>query len=1040
MRKFLLLLLIGVIAFPSWAQDRNINGKVTSNDGEPLPGVNVLLKGTTNGTVTDSDGLYKITLPSSAGILVFSFIGFASQEVSIGEKTVIDVTLLSDVRQLSEVVVTGVGVATERRKVAIDVTSISAKNMVPTAVASVDQAIQGKIAGAQVQLASGEPGAAANIILRGLNSLGSSQPIILLDGVQITSMNGLDLSNIESVEVVKGAAAGMLYGAQGANGVIQIFSKKGSKSEKVLVTLNSRYFIDQAITGKTDLKSSLHHYDTDAQGFILSTVGGRIAPDPVEGTWTEPSVNLTAGLKNDKPYQEKTFNQLDQVYIQAASQNHSLNISGGSGKTDYSLNFNYLRQENVRFGDLERKNISLNIGSEVVKGLTVRSITQLQLENENLQSGNRFALVNSYPWVDFNARYSNGFLIIKPKAENEFNPLSELEWRTRESEINRIIQNVNINYKFPKFVTIDYKYGVQFWNTQFDDITRSQQGFLFPSAAFWGPAPGTGTVYQEYEKSVYQNSLLSAYLAFDLANDFDLNVPITSTTQFTYDWRSDKFNEFFGRASGFAFPPYNLNNGQNKVTGSFEREFVTYGYLINQAFDYKDIAGVSVGFRSDFSSAFGFNADGSKPKAFTFPRGTVYFNPSSLFDSDLVAAWKLRAAYGEAGIQPGAYQRQLTLTSQPYGSSVGLYNPSIAPNPALTVQISKELEVGTDVTLTPSVSDKWLRKIDLGFTFWDRASEDIIQPANVAPSTGASGYISNLVTLNSTGIELSLDMQVLNSSKFSWNFGFRYGTAETMVNKISQGLDVPYGENGTFLIREGEPLGIFIGQVPITRLDELKPDGSPYIDPADRGDYEVVSTQYGDLVVNKTTKVALISGSDDKRVMGNPQPKFFGSFINDFTLFKHLQINMQWDFVYGNQIYNQTRQWLYRDRLSKDFDLPVSIDGESGAWVTMHNSLYNSVQPSGWFIEDGSFMRLRNLSLTYDLKGVVKANWAKQLSLSIGGRNLVTFTKYRGLDPESRSTDSTTDSDGNSTGPGTGIDSFNFPNLRQYQVGLTFSF
>jgi outer membrane receptor protein involved in Fe transport len=224
MKKFLLLCFSFVFVLSAWAQDRVITGKVTSaEDGSALPGVNVVVKGATNGTVTDADGKYSLSIPSSSSSLIFSFIGLKSTEVPVGDRTIVDVQLALDVTQLSEVVVTGVGVATEKRKLPIEVATMGAKDFPQSAVASIDQVLQGKIAGAQIQLTSGQPGAAANIQLRGINSLGSTQPIVLLDGVQISAGNGdsplqgLDMTNVERIEVVKGAAAGMLYGAQGAN-------------------------------------------------------------------------------------------------------------------------------------------------------------------------------------------------------------------------------------------------------------------------------------------------------------------------------------------------------------------------------------------------------------------------------------------------------------------------------------------------------------------------------------------------------------------------------------------------------------------------------------------------------------------------------------------------------------------------------------------------------------------------------------------------------------------------------------------------------
>jgi TonB-dependent starch-binding outer membrane protein SusC len=1054
MKKFLLLCFSFVFVLSAWAQDRVITGKVSSSeDGSALPGVNVVVKGTTNGTVTDADGKYSLSIPSSGGSLVFSFIGLKTSEVPIGERSIVDVQLGLDVTQLSEIVVTGVGVATEKRKLPIEVATMGTKDFPQSAVGSLDQVLQGKISGAQIQLTSGAPGSAANIQLRGINSLGSTQPIVLLDGVQISAGNGdsplqgLDMTNVERIEVVKGAAAGMLYGAQGANGVIQIFSKKGSRDRRVNITVGSKIVIDEIIRGDVPLNAQSHYFQTDSQGFIIDGSGARIAPN-ANGTWTSPASLLSGSLKNDKPYKEATPDHLSQAYRQAVSTNSTVNISGGSEKLDYSLNVNYLKQQNVRFGELERTNIGLNIGTELVKGLTLRSTTQLQLQQDNLLSGNRFAMINNDAWVDFNATLPTGFKVIKPRSTNEFNPLSELEWRTRNNKDVRVIQNFNFNYKFPKFLTLDYKYGIQYFNSNLTDVTRSQAGFVTPASSFWGPPPGTGQYFQSNSKSVYQNSLLTALINFDFKEDFGFNVPIKTVTQLTYDYRKDENSYFSGTANGFNYPPYNLNNGTTQAAFSNEGAFTTYGYLINQTIEYGDIAGISVGYRSDYSSEFGFSQTGTDIKPFGFGRGTAYFNISQLISAQFLTNWKLRAAYGEAGVQPFNYARQDVLSSQLYGSTPGLFNQAVARNPALKVQTTKEIEVGTDFTITPSFSDRWLTKIDVAFTYWDRKSNDIIQQANQGPTTGVSAVVNNNISLGSKGVDISVDLGVFTSTNFSWNLGARIGTAETLVDKLSLNIPVPYGPSGLFLNRVGAPLGIMSGQYAISSLDAKRPDGTPYI--TTPADFSVVNTQYGSIVVNNTSKAAVVSSSTDLVDIGNPQPSYFGSLINDFTFLKNFQLNMQWDFMVGNKIYNQTRQWLYRDNISKDFDLPITVAGESGAWVQTYASLYNSVSPISWFVEDGSYARLRNLSLTYNLGSAVRGKWAKQISLNFAARNLFTITSYRGLDPESVSSGSSVSgiaqgagttfigaNQNPSDGPARGIDSFNFPNLRSYQFGVT---
>jgi TonB-dependent starch-binding outer membrane protein SusC len=244
MKKFLLMCFSFGFAISVWAQDRVVTGKVSStDDGSPLPGVNVVLKGTTSGTVTDADGAYKITIPAEGGSLVFSFIGLQTSEVPIGERAIVDVQLGLDVKQLSEIVVTGSGVATEKKRLGIAVESVTSDKLPATPSSSIDQALIGKIAGAQISSISGNPGDPVNILLRGINTVqGGTKPMILVDGAQVaaTDINSLDLTNIDRVEVVQGAASASIYGAQGANGVIQVFTKKGQKG-RVLVNFLTSY-------------------------------------------------------------------------------------------------------------------------------------------------------------------------------------------------------------------------------------------------------------------------------------------------------------------------------------------------------------------------------------------------------------------------------------------------------------------------------------------------------------------------------------------------------------------------------------------------------------------------------------------------------------------------------------------------------------------------------------------------------------------------------------------------------------------------------
>jgi hypothetical protein len=882
----------------------------------------------------------------------------------------------------------------------------------------------------------------------------------LVDGVQVTDINGLDVSNVDHVEIAKGPSAGMLYGAQGANGVIQIFTKKGSRNRQPSITLISKVSIDNVILGKDKtLSAKFHHFTEDANGNILDRNGAVLKPDSL-GMWPEPAeddFNTNFDLKNDKTYPANLplYNHLEQAYKTAISTTNSLSISGGGNKTDYSFTLSHIDQKNVLSNHLRRTNLSANLGFELFKGFTARNSTQLILQDENLLSGtynvtsrilfnvddlfkgtnnNRFEMINSYPWIDFRAKYPGTDLtVVRPRDENQRNVLSEPDWHSRYSKDNRIINNSNLNYKFPRFVELDFKYGIELWNSDFQDLYKNQEAAPQVDLAFWGNTP-QGSVRDDHAKSTYQNALSSIYVRTDFKKDFKINVPITTSTQFSYDWRKLEYNSFFAQGVNLPqYPPANISSTAVKTSGDGSLEYITYGYLVNQTIDFGSLFGVTGGFRSDYNSQFG---DQKKP--FTFGRGTAYFRPSELIKARVLNDWKIRGAYGAAGIPPNEfdgeyYSRQTTLGSTQLGQGVGLYLPNILGNKNLKVQVVRETEIGTDVTIVPN-SKEWFNRINLSFTWWNKNNKNNIQYVDLPPSSGAQQIRDNLIDLTVKGADASLDAGMFTNKTVDWQLGVRFGTFKTRVDKVANGRDFV---NGLFIVKEGESLGNFYTSTPLTSIDQTRQaDKSRYIPEADASQYEIVDG----IVVNKTTKRAVLTDATDQRISGNAYPDFTMSFINNVTLWQKLTISMQWDWYHGNDIYNLTRQWMYRDRLHKDFDKAITINGETGAFVNFYNSLYNSVQRTGWFVEGGSFMRMRDLTLIYQLGNVIKVQWVKGLALTASGRNLLTITKYEGLDPEATSAQ---DSQGNRTvgaGSNIGVDYFSIPNLRSYQFGINVQF
>ncbi|MGD9977881.1 MAG: carboxypeptidase-like regulatory domain-containing protein, partial [Bacteroidales bacterium] len=736
------------------AQTVRVTGTVTSSeDGLPLPGVSVVAKGTTIGISTDANGKYSFDVPTSAISLEFSFVGYKTKLVNIDGQVTINATLEPEAIELSEVVVTGLGMPTDKRKVAISIETVTDKALTKVPTASLDAALIGRIAGASIQSTSGQPGQQANIILRGINTLTSTQPMILVDGIEIStteSFNGsgnfssrfadLDLSNVERVEVVQGAAAATIYGAQGANGVIQIFTKKGKKGEKTNISFNSSVAINNALKGDFGVAKH-HYYQTDTEGYILASgTTNRIAPDPETGYWTLPDETFDETTMNNRPFKERTFDHLDQYFKKnTVTYNTNLTISGAGDKSDYSLTFSNMNQHSPVRGYYNKNNISANIGTELFKNLTLRSSTQLiisqnttgGINNSNDVNSGMGNVINLPSFVNLKFKDSAGnYPVNYDPNDNGILPFYSYANREYFSKVNRVIQGINVNYKLNKFIELDWKFGYDQYRYDFSDFIKNQTYTNTPNV---GIDPISGSLFKRNAWERFMNSIASAFIRFDLEKDFGLRVPIQSTTQVAYDWRQNDYERVDAQGTGFALsPPYTLSTASEYTASDFITKFVTFGYLVNQKFDYGTLGGFSIGFRSDYSSEFG---KGSKP--FTFPRADAYFRISDILKVDRIYELKLRTAYGQAGVQPDRYSRLVTLNSSPISGESALYLPAIARNPELDVELSKELEIGLDFGVNV-LSGSFLSKISGSASYWTRTSEGSIWDIDVAPSTGAT--------------------------------------------------------------------------------------------------------------------------------------------------------------------------------------------------------------------------------------------------------------------------------------------------------------
>lgn len=1084
--RFLALLFIGLFyAGNVYAQTGSLTGLVTdtSND-DNLPGANVVIKELQKGAAANADGIYSIAnVPAGTYTVTASFLGFKqfeeTVEISAGTNT-LNISLEPDFIGFDEIVVTGAGVETSKKKLGIDVSSVSEEKLNKVQSYDFSSALTGKVAGATITN-SGQPGAPATIILRGINTMGVSRPMILVDGLEIDAstfdagssddlsdrLADLDFSNIERVEVVKGAAAATLYGAQGANGVIQIFTKSG-QAGKLQVDASTSWSFDQLNAGRTvNQNTNFHSYPVNADGNIIG-----LSFDETNGIWSLPSQE-PSGV-TDNPYRGYIGSggevipfvlqddRMTNFYETSVSQNHDITISGGNETSTYLVSGNFLGQQGIEPGTgFDRLSFRLNTDTEVTENFQVSLRTNyvnsdqfgVTESGDNVQSGLN-VLLTTEPFIDVFRRNPNGQYPAKFEAGRvSTNPLFFKEIQSLSTETNRLIGNVNLNYQPTKYLELDYRLGVDYYYSQFDRVQKNGQGFEDPNTSETEIVllQPDGFVERIGRTNYTFNSIFDAKVRTDLKNDFNINIPLQSTTLFKFDWRRTDFQQTTaeGTSLPFGIDLATLRATSNPSVDEFKSEFITFGFLINQKFEYGELFGISGGFRADKSSAFGEAAEYSY-----FPRGDVYLRISE-FDfwnslQNTITDFKIRSAYGEAGTQPGAYARFITLSQGLIGSQGTFTTTTPGSNPLLGVEKSKEIEFGTDLAF--SFDGQWFQSIGISGTYWDRENNGAIQSIETAPSTGASNILNNAIDLSSDGIDISLNSLVFYNDNMNWLASINFGKSQTIVENIANNEDLILepANNFRYLFREGETFGAFFGFKPLESLDEINPTtGERYIPESDAGNYVIIDNA----VVNRFSKQIQFRSEQEK--IGDPTPDFSLSFRNDFQIRDNLDIAFQFDWVQGGDIFNATKWWMFNAGIHEDFEERVLIDGgetiggpiydpngnatatistvngnEANAWRTYHASKRQDATP--YFVEDGTYLKLREVSVSYDFTGLLGITGVRSLRFGVSGRNLLTITGYDGFDPEVTGEDQDVRF--------RGLDIFTYPNYRTFTFKASVGF
>ena len=1006
------------------AQDRTISGKVTSiEDGSALPGVNVVLKGTTSGAVTDIDGNYSLNVPADASTLVFSFIGLATEEVEIGSRSVIDVQMSSDVTQLTEVVVTGVAVGTSTKKLGFALSKIDEEALEKVPATDPGNALRGKAAGVTIVQPSGNPATSASIRLRGSTNIsGSQSPLILVDGIITNgSLNDINMEDVASMEVIKGAAASSIYGSLASNGVIQIITKRGSKKGKPVITLRSEY--GQSEIARDYPSATKHAYLLAEDGSFDLGATGEVQYDP-DGLVDNAYPRLYDNAKN--------------VFGGRPWFTNSISVANSSSTMNYYASFQNLTQEGIiqEIPNFSRNSARLNIDfTPNDKWKVTNSISYIDTDGTNVdeqgQAPNLFYGVLIYePYLNLAERDENGDYAVVPEGADEIdignfrNPFYQASKMKDTFARRRFLAGTNIEYKPVKWLTLSGSYSLD--RTDRRDERIYPKGFNTPQS---NSSVNNGSISRT--DRVWSTQIASA--SASASKKFGkLNSALTLKYLYEDRWyESMSASSYDFAANGVV----TLNSGRQStytINSSTEPEKAENLYAVLD-FDWDDKIIANALIRRDGSSMFG-----EDERYQFYYRGSLAYRITEDFQLDAVNEWKVRASYGTSGLRPYAWAAQYETYSV---SSAGI-SPVVLGNKDLKPSVSKELEVGTDIT--------FLDRFNLSATYADSKTEDDVLYVPLSPVTGYSGQYQNAGSLKSNTIEISLGAELLtNQNKLTWSLNANFDRTRQTITDLER---PPFTRStntavNVFRVENGLPYGTIFGNQIVTSVDQLTLDESGFVvndvnyanDPVTPDQF--ITNEDGYLVrkdyYNTSMEQAMLMKGEDgisnlTTKIGDTNPDFHVGVANTFG-YKGLQLYVLVDWKQGGDIYNYTKQLLYFEDRHRDNQAYGEI-GKHRNYSGGSSTLYNGGAPVSHFVEDGSFVKIREVTLSYRLGSGQMGAFGKILNeakFSLSGRNLFTFTKYTGWDPEVAINENPTNFM---------IDEFSYPNFRTYTASIQLKF
>ncbi|CAG2534953.1 MAG: SusC/RagA family TonB-linked outer membrane protein [Maribacter dokdonensis] len=1070
----LLTLLLALVVHISFAQQKTVSGTVTDQGGLPLPGVNIVVEGTTTGTQTDFDGNYSI-MASQGETLLFTYIGQKAVRKSVGAGSTVNVQMEEDAQALEEVVVTAQGIKREKKALGFAVSSVDEEDLESRAEGDVARVLSGKASGVQITSAGGMSGSATNVVVRGLSSFsGSNQALFVVDGVPFSSdtnaqdTNGggsnfltgntgssrfldLDPNNIAKIEVLKGLAAATLYGSQGKNGVILITTKAGSSvggKKKTEITVNQSYFVNE-FASLPDYQDEYGNGFDQAFGWFFSNWGpsfeesglsgwGRQSAIDENGTLEHPySSTAVAATREAFPelqgtrYDWKPYDSVEDYFKPGSVSSTSVNINGASedGNTTFNANFGFLDDESFVPGNgLTRANVSLGGRSKLSNKFTVSgamnySRTDYSSPPIAASEGNGTTGLSIFGNIYFTPRsvdllglpYQNpidGSSVYYRNGNDIINP-RWTENNVKYSQLTtRVFWNASVQYDINDNLNMTYRAGLDYYNERNEQYSN-KGGVAFTSAIF-----GFLNTYDN------NNTIWDHYLAlngnYDLSEKLGLSFNAGATT------RSTTFDQQGVASTGqIVFDIQRHFNYSNQSPIQYSEKRNIAGLLGQVTLDYDNMLFLTASTRTDWVSNLT-----TENNSQTYPSASASFLPT--------AAWpgiksekglnflKLRAGLGQSATFPTAYPTVSVVeqNTQVYGEGGEVTTNQVAAfkaNPDLKPELLSEFEVGFE-------SKFFNNRVSLDFTYFDRTTKDLIVREPLSPSTGFTFTQSNVGKIEGDGIEIDLGVDWVRGDNFNWNTRANFTKNKFIVTEQEQDIIIYAGSStlsvGGNAAIKGEQLGVIVGDA-IAR----DADGNFLID--DGGDY--VTTE--------------VDANGNVPIIGNPNPDYIMNIINSLS-YKNWNLGFQFSHTKGGDIVSNTigtllGRGLITETLDRENTYILPGVSQSTGEVNnkqINNSTYyfNNILfgPTELKVYDASVVRLQELSLgyTFPAKALERTPFGS-LTITAQGFNLW-YDAYN--TPDGANFDPNIQGAG--VGNSQGFDFINGPSSRRYGVSIKATF